>query len=128
MANIDTLNESRESEPNLNRSLNQRGILDSDSSDSESGENIHTKLTAELTSYRCGKAEPMTTDPLEFWKQNETVFPNVAQQAKKLLCVPATSLPCERLFSAAGILVDKRRSALRSGHVQQMLCLQSWMQ
>jgi len=49
----------------------------------------------------------MSTDPLEYWKLKKDVFPHVAQQAKKLLCIPATSLPCERLFSAAGILVDR---------------------
>jgi len=34
--------------------------------------------------------------------------------------VPATSLPCYRLFNAAGILVDRRRSSLRPDIVQQM--------
>lgn len=127
MANIANQSEATESGPNGSLSHRQRSILDSSDSESESSENMDTKLAAELTSYRCGKAEPMTTDPLDFWKQKETAFPNVAHQAKKLLCIPATSLPCERVFSAAGILVDKRRSALRADHVRQMLCLQSWM-
>jgi len=105
------------------------GILDSDSDSVEEDEsmNVNDKMMAELTSYRCGKVAPMTTNPLQFWRANEAVYPHVALQAQKLLCVPATSLPCERLFSAAGILVDRRRSSLRPDHVQQMLCLQNWL-
>ena len=105
------------------------GILDSDSDSVEEDMslNVNDMMMAELTSsYRCGKVAPiMTTNPLEFWRANEAVYPHVALQAQKLLCVPATSLPCERLFSAPGILVDTRRSSLRTDHVQQMLCLQT---
>ena len=100
---------------------------DSDSAEEEESFSLNDKMMAELTSYRCGKAAPMTTNPLEFWQANETVYPHVAFQAQKLLCVPATFLPCERLFSAAGILVDKRRSSLRPDHVQKTLCLQNWL-
>jgi hypothetical protein len=82
----------------------------------------------ELNSYRYSKAEAISTDPLGFWKAKEDVYPIIAMQAKKLLCIPATSLPCERLFSAGGILIDKRRSQLRPDHVQQLLCLQSWLE
>ena len=98
------------------------GILDSDSDSVEEDEslNVNDKMMAELTSYRCGKVAPMTTNPLEFWRANEAVYPHVALQAQKLFRVPATSLPCERLFSAAGILVDRRRSSLRPDHVQQI--------
>ena len=105
------------------------GILDTDSDSAEEDDSfsVSDKMMVELTSYRCGKAAPMNTNPLDFWRANEAVYPNVALQAQKLLCVPATSLPCERLFSAAGILVDRRRSSLRPDHVQQMLCLQNWL-
>ena len=54
----------------------------------------------------------MSTDSLAFWKSHARTFPHVAQQAAQLLCVPATSLPCKRLFNVAGILVEKKRTAL----------------
>jgi hypothetical protein len=39
-------------------------------------------------------------DPLLlWWCQNESRFPEVALVAKRWLAVPATSAPCERLFS-----------------------------
>jgi len=83
---------------------------------------------AELSNYKFMKTEPMSTDPLHFWRLKETVFPNVAVQAKKRLSMPATSVSCERLFSAGGILIDRCRSLLHPNHVRQMLCLRSWLE
>ena len=44
-------------------------------------------------------------DPLDFWVENEskyeTMIPLIAQD---ILCIPATSTPSERLFSASGLL------------------------
>ena len=59
-------------------------------------------MMAELTSFRCGEAAPMNTNPLEFWRANEAVYSLIVLQAQQLLCVPATPLPCERLFIADG--------------------------
>ena len=84
-------------------------------------------LQAEQLSYRSTKVEPMSTDPLAFWKSHAGTFPYVAQQAAKLVCVPANSLSRERLFSVAGILVEKKRTALTPEHVRQILCLNSWL-
>ena len=65
------------------------------------------RLMAKLNNYKFLKCEQITTDPLQFWKLKESVFPNVALQAQKLLSMPATSLPSDRVFSAAELLVDK---------------------
>jgi hypothetical protein len=91
------------------------GILDSDSENEQKDVNSNSLLEAELTSYRLTKPEPLSNDPLSYWKMNSASFPHIAQQAVKLLCVPATSLPCERLFSAAGCLVNKKLSKSLDG-------------
>jgi len=109
---------------------NAGGILDPDSDSDQQDEysSQDDRLQAELNNYKFMKTEPLSTDPLHFWRMKETVFPHVAVQAKKLLSMPATSVPCERLFSTGGILINKRRSALHPNHVRQMLCLQSWLE
>jgi hypothetical protein len=105
----------------------QHGFLEDSDSDTNEELSSNERLELELKSYRLAKCEPMTVNPLDYWRKNAGQFPHLAKQAEKLLSIPATSVPCERLFSAAGILVSKRRAALRPDHIQQMLCLQSWI-
>ena len=45
-------------------------------------------------------------------KSNCNRFPKLARAAKRCLCIPATSMPSERIFSTAGYIVNKRRSSL----------------
>ena len=40
--------------------------------------------------------------PLDFWKNYEKLFPELAVLAKKFLSVQASSASCERMFSIAG--------------------------
>ena len=47
--------------------------------------------------------------------------------AKKYLCVPATSVASERVFSSAGDIVSAQRSCLRSDHVDKLLFLKKNM-
>lgn len=41
--------------------------------------------------------------------------------AKKILCAPATSVPSERIFSKAGIVVSDRRSRLKAKNVNMLI-------
>jgi len=50
-------------------------------------------------------------DPLCWWRVNGSRFPHLQHLAKKYLAIPATSTPSERVFSVAGIVVDKRCAA-----------------
>ena len=63
------------------------------------------------------------TNVLEWWKLNESRFPNIAKLAKAVMCIPATSAPSERLFSAAGHIVNKRRTCLKPENVDVILFL-----
>ena len=72
-------------------------------------------------------AESVTIDtninPLEWWKQNALFYPRISKIAKKVLAVPASSVPSERVFSLAGNLVSKKRSQLKPEHVDKMIFL-----
>ena len=48
-------------------------------------------------------------------------MPLFAKVAKAVLCVPASSVPSERVFSKTGYLVNKQRSALKSKHVDMLV-------
>ena len=49
---------------------------------------------------------------LDWWKQHQVEFPNVALMARQYLSCPASSASVERLFSSVGVVyADKRKSA-----------------
>ena len=62
-----------------------------------------------------------TLDPLEWWKQNDQRYPGLAKLAKEYLCIPATEVASERIFSAAGLTLTKLRSQLDPGTVDATL-------
>ena len=60
---------------------------------------------------------------LSWWKANEHRFPILSKLAKLLLCIPATSVPAERIFSASGLIVNKQRSSLTPENVDMLVFL-----
>jgi len=69
--------------------------------------NVNDRMSAELDAYRSSKTEPIQTDSLQFWKNKESTYPNVAMQAHKLLCLSTTLVPCQHIFSLAGEIVSR---------------------
>nr|XP_043069901.1 zinc finger BED domain-containing protein 4-like [Drosophila bipectinata] len=63
----------------------------------------------------------ISSNPLEYWRSNESDQPALAKLAKKALCVPATSTESERMFSKAGQIISERRSSLKPNIVDQLL-------
>lgn len=59
--------------------------------------------------------------PLLWWKINEKIYPAVLRIANKYLNVVATSVLCERLFSEAGQVVNKRRNRFSADRVNQLI-------
>ena len=63
------------------------------------------------------------SNPLEWWRKNCERFPALSLYANKLLCVPATSVSSERIFSVAGNIVTKKRSNLLPENVDMLVFL-----
>ena len=63
------------------------------------------------------------SNPLNWWKVNESRFPTLAKMARCYLCVPATSIPSERVFSTAGLVINDRRSSLSPENVDMLIFL-----
>ena len=79
---------------------------ESRSSADELDEEVHA-AQGELMRYKEETSIPETDDPLMWWKVNNHRFPVLSSFAQTILCVPATSVPCERLFSSSGYIVNK---------------------
>ena len=76
------------------------------------------------------KAEPsigIEDCPLQWWSNHEGAHSEMAYLARIYLSTPATSVPCERLFSLSGHVVQKKRAALSSENVNRLVCLSNWL-
>lgn len=81
------------------------------------------KVKAELTAYLMSPDVDSDTDPLHWWKANETIFPRLSKLAKKHLCIPASSAPSERVFSAGGNIITCHRASLKPETVDRLVFL-----
>lgn len=62
-------------------------------------------------------------NPLTWWKLRATQYVHLSELAKKILCIPATSVPSERVFSVAGNIINEKRSRLKSDNVDKLIFL-----
>lgn len=66
-----------------------------------------------------------TFDVLSLWKEHAPLFPNPAQIAWNILSISASSAPSERDFSAAGFVIQERRTHLNPETVDNIFVLHS---
>lgn len=86
----------------------------------QEGENA---VHQEILRYRELRQQAPSADPLMWWKLQQNEFPRLATLARIILAVPATSAPSERLFSAAGELLSKKRLRLEPEFADKLLFL-----
>lgn len=79
----------------------------------------------EITRYMSSGRQ--TTDTaltlLEWWKKNQYEYPRLSKLARRILAIPASSVPSERVFSLAGNLISKKRSRLKPKLVNKIIFL-----
>lgn len=77
----------------------------------------------EYVMYENEKEIPRNQNPLEWWAMNRRKYPRLSQLAYRYLCIPATSVPSERMFSASGHITCDRRSRLTPDNANVLLFL-----
>jgi len=65
-----------------------------------------------IDSYYHEPQADLTVKPTDWWRANKTTYPFLAKLAMKFLSRPGTSVPCERLWSEAGLIASDLRSSL----------------
>jgi len=97
----------------------------------EEDDNVHTgtpltplqKIKKEITCYLEYPSLEPDVNPLEWWKLENGRFPNLANLAKKYLCICGTSVPSERIFSKAGHVANNLRNRLTPENVNKLVFL-----
>ncbi|XP_066598831.1 uncharacterized protein [Prorops nasuta] len=72
------------------------------------------KFIDELEEYLSQPRVGCNEDILQWWKRHEIQFPVLAKMARDYLAIPATSVPAERLFSKASLIIRKHRNRLNN--------------
>ncbi|CAG4944478.1 unnamed protein product [Parnassius apollo] len=60
-------------------------------------------------------------DPLMWWDENKHIYPRLFKLMKSRLCIVATSVSCDRIFTKEGLIINNRRSFIKPNETE--LCV-----
>lgn len=88
--------------------------------------NFNPRISAvsELDRYLSDKKIKIKDDPLHWWHTRGEVYPTLHKFVKQYLSIPASSVPCERIFSKAGQILTEKRSRITSQKLKEMMFIQ----
>lgn len=84
-------------------------------------ENAKKKLRDEIDKFKVISRIDRSNSLLDWWRLNEGTYPILSRVARALLCIPVADAEVERVFSAAGLIVTKRRNRLKSDTISKLL-------
>ncbi|XP_056617644.1 zinc finger BED domain-containing protein 4-like [Triplophysa dalaica] len=89
-----------------------------------------SKTSDAMMEMRAYLAEPLlsrTSDPLAWWRSCSPVYKTLSEVMKARLCIVATSVPSERMFSKTGQIISERRNRLSPSKVRELVFLNANM-
>lgn len=89
----------------------------------QSQEELHAQVVEELSNYKSQRVLGLNEDPLLWWSSHAALFPTLPKVLQKYWCVPATSVPCHRLFSSSGTVLCGKRNRITPALVDQQVFL-----
>ena len=88
---------------------------------SEINSYFNIKFTVEEKNALLANSNSINT--LTFFRNKQAVFPHLTSLVKKLICITASSVPSESLFSKAGQITTERRNRLKPTLVESLIFL-----
>ncbi|XP_076168032.1 E3 SUMO-protein ligase ZBED1 [Ptiloglossa arizonensis] len=83
-----------------------------------------SSLKDQLDRYLSSKVINRKLDPIAWWNtEGNTMYPKLTKLALEYLCVPASSIPRERLILKVGLILSDRRTRLQPKHVNMLAVL-----
>ena len=80
-------------------------------------------VQSELLRYKTEPSISVDQPPLHWWSTHQHLYPNVGELAHQYLCMVATSVPSEQLFSTAGNVISVKCTGLLSENVEKLIFL-----
>jgi hypothetical protein len=91
---------------------------------------IYDPTKSEIDNYADGtpSEDTKTFNPIQWWAAmaGPNDFPTLSQYALDILCCPAMSAECERVFSSTKKLITPERNALADDIIEACECLKAW--
>ncbi|XP_032428162.1 zinc finger BED domain-containing protein 1-like [Xiphophorus hellerii] len=84
--------------------------LDTSVMEAKRTQNVSADATVEVQRYLSEANISRQENPLEYWANHRSLYPNLYKLALIYLCTPASSVPCEHVFSKAGEVVSRKRN------------------
>ncbi|CAD7079867.1 unnamed protein product [Hermetia illucens] len=98
---------------------------DSDAPSHSSGSKAYGTIITKFSVYLKQPVVRLKDSPFEVWTEIVHKDPSLLKMVKKYLCIMATSVPCERVFSASGNIANCKRSCLLGEKLHKLLFLKS---
>ncbi len=98
-------------------------LLGSDSEDSDEESQQHSHVDNEILAYTCDKVISKETDPIEWWRLNESRYPTLAGAAKGYLCIPCTAALPADAFTKKQIIMPGNASPLNPNLLESLMFL-----
>ncbi|KAH9648221.1 BED-type domain-containing protein [Citrus sinensis] len=119
------------SHSNENDDRKGRGKLDSCLEEFDNFESMESSCT-QKTQLELYLSEPRADrsshlDILNFWKDNQVRYPELASMARDVLTIPISTVAFESTFSVCGRVLDQFRSSLKPETVESIVCSRDWI-
>lgn len=85
------------------------------------------ELRDEYIKYISKEKDDDIRNPLQWWRDHQNTYPNLAQMTFDLFAISAMSSECERSFSEASYIISARRSNLVNYSFEAGEVLKSWV-
>ena len=95
--------------------------------DDDVSQDIGSQLDSYLEEARLPPKYHPNLDLLQYWKENQIKYPDLALMACDILSVQITTVASESAFSIGSRILNKYRSSLLPDNVQSLICTKNWL-
>ncbi|XP_051935570.1 E3 SUMO-protein ligase ZBED1-like [Hippocampus zosterae] len=86
-------------------------------------QNPSSDAILEVRSYLEEPLFQRSADPLSWWEAKDSLYPRLTHVMTRRLCVVATSVPSERIFSKTGQMLTERRNRINPSKLRHLVFL-----
>ena len=125
--NIHSHTRRKEPTPSTSKDTENDYFMDDESEDESeltSTNDLSKRISAEIDRFSrisLKREQKHTIRLISWWQERKEEYPYLFKAVRAMLCTPATSVPCERIFSEAGYISRAKRSRILPGNLDKIL-------